>query len=213
MPYEHLRFTRETPLTDRYRRPFRKPGYKPDNPRQFGEQMGRDFTEAQQRTHQEEIGGYDNRLLLKIHIREGELIPKLEVLPGVELVSQEDKHVLLAFMDEQAVREVEARLSSLARDGVATRAQLFYALEAFDHWTEEDRTGPALAQLGWPETELFLLDVELWPEERYDRREAMANSFTTLMEDRGVKVLDRVAQPSLLMFRVRCGREFAETTF
>lgn len=212
MPYEHLRFTRESPLTDRHRRRDTRPGFTPPNPRQFGAQMGRDFTEARQRTRQEEIGGYDNRLVLKIRVREGERIPDLEALPGVELVSQEDRHVLLAFMDEQAVREVEARLSSLARDGEATRAQLFYALEAFDHWTEEDRTGPALAQLGWPETATFLLDVELWPEERYDRREAMANAFKTLMEANGVEILDRVAQPSLLMFRVRCGRELAETT-
>jgi len=212
MPYEHLRFTRETPLTDRHRRRDPRPGFTPQNPRRFGERMGRDFAEARQRTRQEEIGGYDNRLLLKIHIREGERVPELEALHGVELVSQEDKHVLLAFMDEQAVRDVEARLTSLARDGEATRAQLFYALEAFDHWTAEDRTGPALAQLGWPESETFLLDVELWPEERHDQRGAMANSFATLMEDRGVEVLDRVAQPSLLMFRVRCGREFAETT-
>ncbi len=212
MPYEHLRFTRETPLTDRHRRRDPRPGFTPQNPKRFGAQMGRNFAEARQRTRQEEVGGYDNRLLLKIRVREDERLPELEAVPGVELVSQEDKHVLLAFMDKQAVREVEARLTSLARDGEATRAQLFYALEAFDHWREEDRTGPALAQLGWPERETFLLDVELWPEGRYDRREAMGNAFTTLMGAHGVEVLDRVAQPSLLMFRVRCGREFAETT-
>lgn len=212
MPYEHLRFSRETPLTDRHRRRDPRPGYRPQNPRQFGERMSRQFTEARERTRQEEIGGYDERLLLKIRVREGERIPELDALPGVEVVSQEDQHILLAFMDEQAVREVESRLTSLAKDVTATRAQLFYALEAFDHWTAEDRTGPALKQFGWPEGETFLLDVELWPEERRDRREAMANAFAHMLEEQGISVTDKVLQPSLLMFRLRCAKPFAETT-
>ncbi len=212
MPYEHLWFSRETPLTDRHRRRDPRPGYRPQNPRQFGERMTRQFVEARERTRQEEIGGYDERLLLKIRTREGERIPELEALPGVEVVSQEDQHVLLAFMDEQAVREVESRLTSLARDGTATRAQLFYALEAFDHWTADDRTGPALKQFGWPDGETFLLDVELWPEERRDKREAMANAFAQMLEEQGIGITDRVLQPSLLIFRLRCGRPFAETT-
>ncbi len=210
MPYEHLRFSRETPLTDRHRRRDPRPGFTPPDPKQFGQQMGQRFSEARQRARKEEIGGYDERLLLKVRIREGERIPELEAIPGVELVSQEDQHILLAFMDEQAVREVESRLTSLTRDGTATRAQLFYALEAFDHWTAEDRMGPALRQFGWPNGETFLLDVELWPEERPDRREAMAKAFARMLEEQGISITDRVLQPSLLMFRLRCGRQFAE---
>ncbi len=210
MPYEHLQFSRETPLTDRHRRRDPRPGFTPTDPKRFGQQMGQRFSEARQRARQEEISGYDERLLLKIRIREGERIPELEAIPGVELVSQEDQYVLLAFMDEQAVREVESRLTSLARDGTATRAQLLYALEAFDHWTAEDRTGPALKQFGWPDGETFLLDVELWPEERPDRREAMASAFAQMLEEREIDVTDKVLQPSLLMFRLRCSRQLAE---
>ena len=212
MPYEHLQFSRETPLTDRHRRRDPRPGFRPADPRQFGQQMGQRFTEAQERAREEDFGGYDERLLLKFHIREGERIPELEAVPGVEVVSQEDQLVVLAFMDEQAVGEVESRLTSLARDGRATRADLLYALEAFDHWTPEDRTGPALRQFGWPNGETFLLDVELWPEERNNRREAMADAFTQMLEEWEIDVTDRVLQPSLLMFRLRCSREFAETT-
>ncbi len=210
MPYEHLRFSRETPLTDRHRQQNRRPRYKPENRNQFGERMVRYFVAARERTLQEEIGGYDDRLLLKIQIREGEPIPNLEAIPGVEVVSQEDRHVVLAFMDVQGVREVESRLASLARGGKVTREQLLFALQGFDHWTAEDRTGPALRQSGWPDGETFLLDVELWPEEHPDKREAMANAFARLLEDQGLEVTDRVRQPSLLMFRVRCNREFAE---
>ena len=212
MPYEHLPFSRETPLTDRHRRRDPRPGFRPTDPRQFGQRMGRRFAEARERAREENVGGYDDRLLLKIQIREGERIPELEAVPGVEVVSQEDRHVLLAFMNEDAVREVERRLTSLARDGTATRAQLFYALAAFDHWTAEDRTGPALGQFGWPDGENFLLDVELWPEERNNKREEMANAFARMLEEQGVQVTDKVLQPSLLMFRLRCSRQFAETT-
>ena len=211
MPYEHLRFSREMPLTDRPRRRDPRPGFEPADPRRFGRQMGQDFSDARRRAREATFGGYDERLLLKIRIREGERIPELEVVPGVEVVSQEHDHVLLAFMDEEAVREVESRLASLARDGTATRRQLLYALKGFEHWTPEDRTGPALRRFGWPEGETFLLDVELWPEERGDRRDAMARAFAALVEERGVEITDRVIQRSLLMFRVRCDREFAET--
>ena len=212
MPYEHLRFSRETPLTDRHRRRDPRPSFRPADPRQFGQQIGRRFAEARERAREEDIGGYDDRLLLKIQIREGERIPELENVPGVEVVSQEDRHVLLAFMNEDAVREVERRLTSLARDGTATRENLLYALEAFDHWKPEDRTGPALKQLDWPDEEPFLLDVELWPEERNNKREEMANAFARMLEEQEIHVTDRVLQPSLLMFRLRCSRQFAETT-
>jgi len=210
MPYEHLQFSRETSLTERYRRRDRRPGFTPANRRQFGQQMGQHFSTARQRAREATVGGYDERLLLKVRIREGERIPDLEAIPGVELVSQEDQHVLLAFLDEQAIREVESRLASLARNGTATREQLLYALQAFDHWTSEDRTGPALKQFGWPDGEAFLLDVELWPEERLDRQRAMTDAFVQILEKQGIGITDKVIQPSLLMFRLRCSKQFAE---
>jgi hypothetical protein len=212
MPYEHLPFSREAPLTERHRRRDPRPGYSPDNPRQFGQQMGRKLAAGKQRARSEDIGGYDDRLLLKIRFREGERPPDLEAIGGVELVSQEGKEIILAFFDENGLAEVERRLSSLARDGTATRAQLLYALEEFDHWTPDDRTGPALCQQGAPSSEQFILDVELWPQDRADRRNDMIETFRTWLDENNIECLDQLAQPSLVMFRIQAGREFLEQT-
>lgn len=99
---------------------------------------------------QEDVDGFDDRLLIKIQLREGATVPDLNAIPGVEIVSQEDKSVVLAFADQAGRAEFESRLSTLARDGRATRVDLLYALQSFDHWTPDDRTGPALRQHGFP---------------------------------------------------------------
>lgn len=207
MPYEHLLFSRETTLTDRYRKPDKRPRFQPKDPRGFGRRLGASLTEAARGAAEQDVGGFDDRLLLKVTLREGEQLPDLNAIPGIELVSQEDKTVVLAFADQQGLAEVEQRLATLARDGRATRAQLLYALEEFDHWTSEDRTGAALGQVGVPDTDTFVLDVELWPQERADRRGAMIDTFKQVLQQQGVDVLDVLAQPSLAMLRVRCNRD------
>ena len=139
---------------------------------------------------QEDVDGFDDRLLIKIQLREGATVPDLNAIPGVEIVSQEDKSVVLAFADQAGRAEFESRLSTLARDGRATRVDLLYALQSFDHWTPDDRTGPALRQHGFPAGDTFILDVELWPQERADKRDAMLTAFLAGMNEHRIERLD-----------------------
>ena len=209
MPYEHLRFSREIPLTDRHRR--RYPGVPPpEDPRRHGEILSQSLGRALERATQQDIGGFDDRLLIKIELRQGATVPDLNAIPGVELVSQEDKSVVLAFADQAGRDEFESRLSSLAQDGRATRVDLLYALQDFDHWTPDDRKGPAFKHSGLPDRDQFILDVELWPQERADRRDAMLAAFLAWMGEHVIKRLDDLKQPSLVMVRVRCNCEQAE---
>ncbi len=209
MPYEHLRFSREIPLTDRHRRRF--PGIRPpENPRQHGEMLHRNLGRAFERAQQEDVGGFDDRILIKIELRDGITVPNLNEIPGVELVSQEDKAVILAFADQNGRAEFESRLVNLARDGKATRADLLYALQGFDHWTPDDRKGPALRQFGLPEQDIFILDIELWPQDRADRRDAMLTTFVAWLREHNIEFLDDLKQPSLVMVKVRCNRDQAE---
>lgn len=210
MAYEHLRFSREIPLADRHRRQDRRPRFRPDDPRGFGAALRTSLAGACQRAADQDLGGFDDRRLIKIKLRDGAMLPDLDAIPGVELVSQEDKSVVLAFADDGGLAEFESRLTSLARDGTATRADLLYALEGFDHWTAEDRLGPALRQLDFPEGDTFTLDVELWPQERADRRDAMLAAFLTQLRLQAIERLDDLRQPSLVMVRVRCNRAQAE---
>lgn len=210
MPYEHLRFSRETTLTDRHRRQDKRPRFRPDDPRGYGTVLRQGFEEARQRAAAEDLDGYDDRILFKVQLREDAAVPALDDIPGVELVSQEDKSIVLAFADRAGLAEFESRLSSLARDGMATRAELLYALHGFDHWTPEDRKGAALRRHGFPNLDTFILDIELWPLERADRRNAMFSAFLEWLRERGIEILDDLRQPSLVMARVRCNRGQAQ---
>jgi len=210
MDYEHLRFSRERPLTDRHRQQDRRPRFRPEDPQAFGGQMARSLSVAIGRAEDEDIEGFDDRLLLKVLLREPGAVPDLGAIPGIEIVSQEDKSIVLAFAERMGLAAVEARLVGLARDGTTTRAELLYALQGFDHWSPEDRTGPALRQQGFPAEQSFVLDVELWPQERPSNRQAMLSGFLNTLQQRQIERLDDLIQPSLIMVRLRCNRQQAE---
>lgn len=211
MTYEHLRLGREILLTERHRRRDLRPRFQPDDPRSHGRELGQRLEAASQRAQSEDIGGFDDRKLLKIQLRAGDKsVPPFESIPGVEVVSQEDEAVILAFATDEGIREFESRLATLARDGTVTRKELLYSIENFDHWTPEDRIGPALRVQGLPNVEPFVLDAELWPQERMDRREALLQAFSNWLEDQQVELLDVLSQQSLVMTRVRCNRTQAE---
>jgi len=152
------------------------------------------------------LGGFDQRRLLKITLRDGETLPDLGAIPGVEVVSQEGRSLVLAFANAEGMAELESRLATLATDGAVTRAGLLYAIEGFGRWTPEDRTGMALGREGLPERDSFALDVELWPQERVDRRNQLVERFGEWLSAEGFVLLDTLVQPSLVMARVRCNR-------
>ncbi len=210
MAYEHLTFSREAPLPDRHKRQDKRPRFRPDDPKAYGAGLHQTFETAKQ-PNAEDLPGYDDRILLKVQLRDDATVPPLGDIPGVELVSQEDKTVVLAFADRNGLAEFESRLSSLARDGHATRAEILYALQGFDHWTAEDRKGAALRLYGFPNTEFFVVDAELWPLDRADQRGAMLTAFLATLNEHHIEKLDDLNQPSLVMVRVRCTRAQAES--
>ena len=210
MTYEHLKFSREAPIPERHKNAAKFARFRPDDPRAYGTELHRTFDVAKQPAA-DELAGYDDRILLKVQLRDDAAVPDLQKIPGIELVSQEDRSIVLAFADPDGLASFESRLSSLARDGKATRAELLYALQGFDHWTAEDRKGPALRQHDFPDAEPFVLDVELWPLERGDQRAALLASFLTNLQERGIDKLDDLNQPSLVMVRVRCTKVQAES--
>ena len=73
MAYEHLRLEREAPINLRHPRGFGG-GFKPDNPRAYGEELGQKFQAAKARITdptQADIGGFDDRKLggLKLEVQ------------------------------------------------------------------------------------------------------------------------------------------------
>jgi len=213
MAYEHLRLEREAPINPRHPRRFGG-GFTPPNPRAHGAALGQKLQAAKTRLtdpDQADIGGFDDRKLLKIRLHAGDNnVPAFDAIPGVEIVSQEDEAIVVTFASDQGLMEFEQRLATLARDGRVTRKELLYAIEDFDHWTPEDRTGNALREQGFPAQAPFMLDVELWPQERQDKRQAMVRAFVAWLQKLGIEKLDEIQQPSLVMLRLRCNRDQAE---
>ncbi len=210
MAYEHLRLEKESPITDRHRRPgFGTPT--PADPRAHGNTLLRSFRAAREVAINADLGGFDNRKLLKIRLKNGERqLPDFNLIDGLEVVSQEGHEIILAFATAAGLNLVEQRLATLARDGRVTRKELLFVIDAFEHWTPEDRTGAALAEQGLPLDGPCILDVELWPQEMPIRRQSALESFTTFARDNGSEILDQINTPSLLMVRLRCNRGMPE---
>lgn len=210
MAYEHLRLDKETPTTDRHRRQNKKPAFRPEDPTAFGNALLRGFRAARELAANEDLGGFDDRKLLKIRLREGERqLPEFGRIAGLEVVSQEGHEVVLAFATAAALNLVEERLATLARGGQVTRKELLFVIDAFEHWTPDDRKGAALAEQGLPHDGPCTLDVELWPQEQLARRQSTMNAFTAFAREQGAEILDQVNTSSLLMVRLRCSREAA----
>lgn len=208
--YPHLELLREQPVNPRRPRPapIRMP--EPANPRAFGAALGERLSFARERATRH-LGGFDDRRLIKLEL-DSRLDPDAlkNITRDIELVSQEDDSVVLAFATETALAEFEQRLATLARGGRPTYLNVLYALKGFDAWTEEDRMGWALRQEGWPQETSFALDVELWPVNLATERDRLWQAFEAWLANEGVDKLDAVKQAALLLYRVRATREQAE---
>lgn len=201
--YQHLRIERAKPVNQRRSRPSFG-GKPPDDIAGHGKHLYETFATAKE-TAQQDIGGFDNRYLFKLQIQ-GLAADALEGIPGVEFVSEENGGYALAFADERALEEFEARLTKLSIGELPTRKEIFYALQGFDHWTPEDRTGWALKRDGLPIDEEFMLDIELWPVSRANERTRLTDAFGAWVTQQDIRVLDRVDVDSLLLYRVRVNK-------
>lgn len=199
MPYEHLRFERETPVNQRRPRGVPRVAV-PPNVEEHGRALLRSLNTVRARAAVEP--GFDDRQLLKIKTQAGVEPGVFEGIPGVEVVSQEGDNVVLAFAAPEALATFEARLSRLSAGQRPTRQEILFALEAFDIWTADDRMGWALRVHGSPPREQFFIDVELWPLSLAHERQQMTASFEQFCRERNVAIVDSVRQTSLLLFRI-----------
>jgi hypothetical protein len=181
----------------------------PEDWRAFGVDRRQSLQAARERAAQD-VGGFDTRRLIKL-----ELSTPLDpaefqrISREIEIVSQEERTVVLAFATEAALTAFEARLSTLAAGRTPTYRNLLFALTGFDRWTEDDRTGWALRQEGWPAESPFILDVELWPVSAATERDRAWQAFEAWLREQRIERLDAVKQTPLILYRVRANRDQA----
>ncbi len=200
MRHQHIRIAREEPSNERKPgKPPRKP--LPDDPRGVGTRLQASLRRALE--SDTSAYGYDVRRLLKLEVAAGFRPEDLAAIQGIEVLSQEEKTVVLAFADARAVETFEQRLTMLARNGTVTKKEIFFALSAFENWTPEDRKGVALARYNAPDGAVFVVDVELWPLAKPSERLTMLARFDAFLEEHEIEKLDSLDKTSLLMCRVR----------
>lgn len=197
--YEHLPLARSEPVNERRTRPGRGPP-RPDDPsaraRELLEELEKGRTQASLLQ-----AGFDPRLLLKLTY-EGDP-DDLRNIPGLDVVSQEEKTAVVVFATEDAMGDFQRRLGVIAAGGRATREAVLFAIKAFDTWTPQDRIGATLRHEAFPEEGDGWLDVELWPLELTRDRTAMLAKFTEWCAANGIHVLDTLNRGALVLLRVR----------
>lgn len=203
--HPHLELEREEPITERRTRPF---GARRGRPPNF-EQHAAALRQRLQDVRRAPEVGYDARRLIKLELAEKVSRDEVaNVVRGIEIVSQEDGHLVLAFATERQLDDFEARLATLATGRDVTYQNVMYALQDVGSWTPDDRKGWALKQDGFPEGSSFLLDVELWPLDR--NMTAARPAFEEWLAETGGEQLDALKQPYLTLYRVRCSAAVAE---
>jgi len=207
--YPHLRISREEPVNERRSKP--PPRFSPPGDPVAHAQVLQGTLQRAQEHADEDIGGFDERRLFRFEVQPGFNPDDIRRLAhGIEFISQEEKTIILAFASELAVEEFEARLSTLAEGGRPTNRIFIYALQGIDSWGAEDRQSWALTQEGFPDTEEFMLDVELWPLATQPERGRLRQAFEDWLQQNEVEQLDSVNQPGLLLYRLRVNREQAD---
>lgn len=200
MARDHFKFDREQPVTNKRPKGGFPPGRKIEDSVGHGQKMLASFVRAK-KSAQAQNQGFDDRLLFKIEIADIEG-GNLEAIPGIELISQEEKGVFLVFSSEKALEEFEARLTSLAEGGTPTRKSLLEALNGFNAFSAEDRTGWALGHYGAPEAQEFNVDVELWPLCNATERQSLIAAFEVWLQENGLVNRDRVSNESIVLYRL-----------
>lgn len=208
--HPHLVLQREEPSPEK--RPRKKfPSPPPDNPAAHGRSLQGSLGHALVQT-ETDIGGFDERRLFKFEVQKGFDPDELrKVSNEIEIVSQEDEQVVVAFLSTAALRSFEARLSSLAKGEKPVYVNVLYALNSFNGWLPEDRTGWALRRDGFPEADTFVLDVELWPiEDNPQERQQLTDSFSRWLTENEISNIDSVRHAGIIIYRVRCNRQQAK---
>lgn len=132
---------------------------------------------------------------------------------GVSFVSMQGENVSIGFADEKGLKKFSTRLQMLInQDDQLTYAQLFEAIDSIGSWERKDRLGWALSKQGFPATDTFRLDIELWPlgDAVDEIRQRLRSGFEGWLATERIKKTDCVNHDDLLIYRVEVAALQAE---
>lgn len=206
--YEHLRIEKEPLINDRRKIDRKIPPVIRSNPVSHGQYLGTALANAAE-IARAQPGAEDGRVILKLNYSGNLDFSKIKK-HGVEFISQEGKSVCVVFASEQGLAEFADHLSKLGatQDDELSYRQILLALDGVGNWSREDRESWAIKQLGLPVTELFFLDVELWPHgfEHSPERLQIIQNFEQWLSTQTIRRVDRINRDSLVLYRVEANQ-------
>lgn len=206
--FNHLRFVRLDPVNQKRKRGRPPPVFPPEDPKAHAAKLLEDLQRTAREAQLREPG-FDPRLLVKLNV-EGIAPDELTAIDGLQLVSQEEKALVVAFVDDKAKLDFEQRLRMVTRGESPTRKDVLFAIKSFESWHREDRIGPAIEREGFPESEPFLLDVELWALEMPAERTKMVEAFRAWCSGHNIAFLDQLVRETVVLARVSVTRAGAD---
>ncbi|EGE9794910.1 S8 family peptidase [Salmonella enterica] len=209
--YQHLTITKAPLQNDRRTRRINMPRIPRGDLRQHGQRLLTQLQTLRPTLSQVPGSANDGRYILKLNYS-GTMNFLALIHHGVEFISQENKQVCVVFSDEQGLSTFAEHLSSLGLDTDLTYKQILEALDSIDGWSAEDRKSWALRRYGFPVTERFQLDVELWPIEvaHHSKRIDLHTRFEHWLQEQGISRRDKVNLDSLLIYRIEVSHSQAE---
>jgi subtilisin family serine protease len=209
--YQHLTINKEPIKNDRRTRQMKIPRPERADIRAHGQYLSNNLANTIEYVRQSTPGPSLGSYFLKLNYV-GALDFKNLSKHGVEFISQEDQQMCVVFADEKGLAIFADHLQKLGLDEAdLTYKQILEALDGIDSWTTEDRVSWALKRHGYPDEEIFRLDVELWPVgvmEHLDRK-SLLSAFEAWLESNRISVVDRVNLDSLLMYRLEVSKDQA----
>ena len=97
MPYEHIKISRDEPTRERHKSGRYFPPAPPPDVAGFGNRLKSRLNATVETVTAQDVGGFDDRLLVRVTLRDSAAPPPLNEIEGVTVISHEEKTVLLAF--------------------------------------------------------------------------------------------------------------------
>lgn len=206
LAYEHLRITREQLINTR-----RKGGggFSSQNNvvdlNVHGQKLITDLSNVVSKG-QSQIRSDNDSLIFKIDYSKN-INTKHLSNHGIDFVSQEDKETLVVCADQEGLNVFNDHLSKLGSDSLSkTETKNLGAISQIKNWTSEDRKSWAIKYRGFPTSDVFLLDIELWPlgdnfndQERKD----LIENFKQWLNLNNIQFCNQLNLDSLVLIRVK----------
>lgn len=196
--YRHLVIQRLERVNPRRRRNA-PPVERPADPRAHADRL---VHEVERAVEMPVSAAFDDRRLLKLRV-EGIDPEDLEVIDGLQVVSQEGKKLIVLFATEEGLGEFRRRLAAIGAGERVTRQEILFAVKGVEGWSQDDRIGFALQREGRPAKERFIVDVELWALDRAPDRQQMMRAFEGWCAGQGAHIIDSVKQEAVILYRLR----------